>query len=85
MIKVNIHDAKTHLSKYLELVAKGEIIVLCKRDVPVAEIHPISPSRKTKRPVGLAKGKFKVPPEFFLPLPDEIIESFQQYPARTTW
>ena len=76
MIKVNIHDAKTHLSKYLELVAKGEIIVLCKRNVPVAEIHPIAPSRKTKRPVGLAKGKFKVPPEFFLPLPDEIIESF---------
>ena len=76
MIKLNIHDAKTHLSKYLELVAKGEIIVLCKRNVPIAEIHPILPSRKTKRPIGLAQGKFKVPPEFFLPLPNEIIDSF---------
>ena len=76
MIKLNIHDAKTHLSKYLEHVARGEIIVLCKRNVPIAEIHPISPSRKTKRPIGLAKGKFKVPPEFFLPLPDEIIDLF---------
>jgi prevent-host-death family protein len=76
MIKLNIHEAKTHLSKYLERVAKGEIIVLCKRNIPIAEIHPISQGRKTKRPLGLAKGKFKVPPEFFLPLPDEIIESF---------
>ena len=76
MIKLNIHEAKTHLSKYLERVAQGEIIVLCKRNIPIAEIHPISPDRKTKRPLGLARGKFEVPPEFFLPLPDEIIDSF---------
>jgi len=57
MIKLNIHEAKTHLSKYLERVAH-------------------SPGRKAKRPLGLARGKFEVPPEFFLPLPDEIIDSF---------
>jgi len=77
MIKLNIHEAKTHLSKYLDRVAKGEVIVLCKRNVPIAEIHPVSQSRNTKRPLGLARGKFEVPPEFFLPLPDEIIDSFQ--------
>ncbi len=44
MIRVNIHEAKTHLSKYLEKVAEGETIILCKRNVPIAEIRPISTS-----------------------------------------
>ncbi|MBN2033801.1 MAG: type II toxin-antitoxin system Phd/YefM family antitoxin [Deltaproteobacteria bacterium] len=76
MIKINIHEAKTHLSRYLDRLAKGETIVLCKRNVPVAEIRPIRPDRKSRRPVGLAKGKFKVPPEFFEPLPAEIVAPF---------
>ena len=76
MIKLNIHEAKTHLSKYLERVAQGEIIILCKRNIPIAEIRPISQGCQTKRPIGLAKGKFEVPPDFFLPLPDDIIDSF---------
>ena len=46
MIKLNIHEAKTHLSKYLERVAQGEIIALCKRNIPIAEIHPISRAAK---------------------------------------
>jgi antitoxin (DNA-binding transcriptional repressor) of toxin-antitoxin stability system len=76
MIKLNIHEAKTHLSKYLELVAKGETIVLCKRNIPIAEIRSIPQNRKSKRPLGLAKGKFQVPPEFFQPLPDKLTKSF---------
>lgn len=40
MLRVNVHEAKTHLSKYLSLLAKGETILLCKRNVPIAEIRP---------------------------------------------
>ena len=76
MIKLNIHEAKTHLSRYLELVVKGETILLCKRNVPVAEIRPIPIKPKAKRPIGLAKGTFEVPPAFFEPLPDEIVKPF---------
>ena len=76
MIKLNIHEAKTHLSRYLRLLARGETILLCKRNVPIAEIRPLSSGRKTKRPIGLAKGKFKVPPEFFEPLPPDVLASF---------
>jgi antitoxin (DNA-binding transcriptional repressor) of toxin-antitoxin stability system len=43
MIKLNIHEAKTHLSRYLSRLAKGETITLCKRNVPIAEIRPIPP------------------------------------------
>jgi antitoxin (DNA-binding transcriptional repressor) of toxin-antitoxin stability system len=76
MIRLNIHEAKTHLSKYLELVSKGETILLCKRNVPIAEIRSIPKKHKSKRPIGLAQGMFEVPPAFFEPLPDEFVKSF---------
>jgi prevent-host-death family protein len=76
MIKVNIYEAKTHLSRYLERVAEGETIILCKRNVPIAEIRPIPQERKSRRPIGLAKGKFEVPREFHEPLPPDILASF---------
>ncbi|MBW1980036.1 MAG: type II toxin-antitoxin system Phd/YefM family antitoxin [Deltaproteobacteria bacterium] len=76
MIKINIHEAKTHLSRYLGRLAKGETIILCKRNVPIAEIRPLPRERESERPIGLAKGKFRVPPEFFEPLPDEMIAAF---------
>lgn len=76
MIKLNIHEAKTHLSRYLSRLARGESILLCKRNIPIAEIRPLPPYRKGKRPVGLAKGKLKVPPEFFEPLPADLLASF---------
>ena len=76
MIRLNIHEAKTHLSQYLEKLAKGETIILCKRNVPIAEIRPIRPHREYKRPIGLAKGEFEVTPEFFEPLPDEMLDAF---------
>ena len=76
MITLNIHEAKTHLSEYLDNIARGESILLCKRNKPIAEIRPIRAQRTEPRPVGLAKGLFSVPPEFFEPLPDEIMSHF---------
>jgi antitoxin (DNA-binding transcriptional repressor) of toxin-antitoxin stability system len=77
MIRINIHEAKTHLSRYLSRLAKGENILLCKRNVPIAEIRPLPPQKKSKRPIGLAKGQFKIPPEFYEPLPPEVVSAFQ--------
>jgi prevent-host-death family protein len=76
MIRLNIHEVKTHLSRYLDRVIKGERILICRRNVPVAEIRPVITERKSRRPVGLAKGQFQVSPAFFEPLPPEIIASF---------
>jgi antitoxin (DNA-binding transcriptional repressor) of toxin-antitoxin stability system len=76
MIKLNVHEAKTHLSRYLERLERGETIILCRRNIPIAEIRPLPRPRRTKRPIGLAKGKFKVPPGFFEPLPAELIDAF---------
>ena len=76
MIKLNVHEAKTNLSKYLDRLDKGETIILCKRNIPIAEIRPLPKRRNRKRPVGLAKGTFEVPGEFFEPLPPELVDSF---------
>jgi antitoxin (DNA-binding transcriptional repressor) of toxin-antitoxin stability system len=76
MIRLNIHEAKTHLSQYLERLAKGERILLCRRNVPIAEIRPLPRERRTLRPLGLARGGFEVPPSFFEPLPDELTAAF---------
>jgi antitoxin (DNA-binding transcriptional repressor) of toxin-antitoxin stability system len=67
MIRLNIHEAKTHLSRYLENLARGETILLCKRNQPIAEIRPIESRPKEKRPIGLDKGKITIPkPKFLL-------------------
>jgi len=76
MIRLNIHEAKTHLSRYLAKLRQGETILLCKRNIPIAEIRLLPPHRKAKRPIGLAKGKLKVPPDFLEPLPPEFINAF---------
>ncbi len=76
MIRLNIHEAKTHLSRYLAKLKKGETIILCRRNEPIAEIRPLPSPPSRKRSVGLATGRLTVPKEFFEPLPDELIQAF---------
>ncbi len=76
MIEINIHEAKTHLSKYLNRLKPGERIILCKRHVPVAEIQLIEQKQPKKRVIGLAKGELTVPDSFFEPLPKELVDGF---------
>jgi prevent-host-death family protein len=72
MIRINIHEANTHFSRYVKRVLQGESIILCKRNVPIAEIRPLPKTETKPRPIGLAKGLFEIPDEFFEPLPEEL-------------
>ena len=58
MLKVNIHEAKTHLSRYARQVKAGETILLCDRNVPFAEIRPLAESFENgrSRPLGMDAG-----------------------------
>lgn len=76
MIKVNIHQAKTHFSEYLAKLEQGETIVICKRNIPIAEIHPIPAHSTNTRPIGLAKNQFNIPDGFFEPLPNDFLNFF---------
>ena len=77
MIQLNIHDAKTNLSKYLKDLTEDEPILLCKRNVPIAKIVCLKSKSIKKRVVGLAKGDFVVPDDFSDPLPDEMLAAFE--------
>lgn len=76
MVKVNVHEAKTHLSRYLAEVEKGETILVCRRNEPIAEIRPVKQPRVERRPIGLAAGRFEVPESFFEPLPEDLLDAF---------
>ena len=77
MKQVNIHEAKTHFSRLIAAVEQGEEIVVARYGQPIARIVAIRPPAASRKP-GSAKGKFKVPPAFFEPLPDGVIEGFEQ-------
>ena len=77
MLKVNIHEAKANLSKYIAAAGRGEAVVICHRNVPVAELRALPRLPKEPRPIGLHRGKFKIPRSFFEPLPAEIQAAFR--------
>jgi len=77
MLRLNIHEAKTHLSRYLPALEQGETIVLCKRNVPIAEIRPLPKPRTQPRSIGLAADRgVALPREFFEPLPADLLAGF---------
>jgi prevent-host-death family protein len=78
METINVHEAKTHLSEYLARVEAGETLIIARRNRPVARLVPVHPEPPPKppRPMGLAAGKVRVPPAFFDPLDDELLEFF---------
>ena len=76
MIKVNVAEAKVRLSSCLDRVQQGETVIICRRNVPVAELRPIPQSPAVQRPIGIDRG-MKVPDSFFEPLPEDAIEAFE--------
>ena len=75
MLYINIHDAKTNLSKYLEQITdSNSTIVICNNNKPVACLSKYMPLKK--RVLGLWKGKVKIDKDFDK-LPDEFMKYFQ--------
>ena len=73
---INIHEAKTNLSRLVEEVALGNEIIIAKAGKPVARLVPLAPQKSTIR-FDLLKGKVKIPRDFNAPLPAEIIRAFE--------
>jgi antitoxin (DNA-binding transcriptional repressor) of toxin-antitoxin stability system len=77
MIKVNIQDAKTHLSRYLDRVEEGEVVVVCRHNRPVAELRAIQiASVSLPRVPGLLKGLVHWEPAAFAPMTEEELAEF---------
>jgi prevent-host-death family protein len=76
MRTVNIHEAKTHLSRLVEDAAGGEEIVIAKAGRPVARLVPVKATGK-KRKLGFLAGKLRVPDDFDAPLPEDVLAEFE--------
>jgi prevent-host-death family protein len=77
MKTINIHQAKTQLSRIVEEVASGQEVIIAKAGRPVAKLVPLKSSEK-KRQLGLLKGKLTIRGDFDAPLPGAILESFEE-------
>ena len=77
MEQINIHEAKTNLSRLLSRVQTGEEIVIANRGVPVAKLIPYRSDEKKTRTLGAGAGLFTVPDDFNDPLPEEILKAFE--------
>jgi prevent-host-death family protein len=75
MKTVNIHEAKTHLSRLLEGVANGESFVIAKSGKPVAKVTPIL--EKVPKRIGFMKGMGSVPDDFNTMFADDIADMFE--------
>lgn len=75
MERANLHEAKTNLSKLIDLVLKGEEVVICKAGNPVARLVPFR-EKKKKRVPGALKGKITIEKDFDK-LPSDFMEYFK--------
>jgi prevent-host-death family protein len=74
MTEVNIHQAKTQLSRLLQRVASGEVITIANRGVPVARLVPL-PARK-QRQLGVDRERIRIADDFDAPLPESVLSGF---------
>ncbi len=74
-MQVNMHEAKTHLSRLVERVETGEEIVLSRAGKPVARIVAVRPATGSRTP-GALRGRIRIADDFDAPLPDEMAAAF---------
>jgi prevent-host-death family protein len=75
---INIHEAKTHLSRIVEEVAAGAEVIIAKAGRPMAKLVPLQ-SKATAKKLGLLKGKIRVSDDFNAPLPEGVLADFEGY------
>ena len=76
MRTINIHEAKTHLSRIVEEVAGGESVVIAKAGKPIAKIVPLAKDA-SRRTLGILHGKIEISPDFDAELPAAVLDGFE--------
>jgi prevent-host-death family protein len=76
MAEVNVHEAKTHLSRLLQRVAAGEEIIISRAGKPIARLVPIR--QAVTRTFGIDRGLFEIPDDFDAALPPEVLAAFER-------
>ncbi|MCX5866765.1 MAG: type II toxin-antitoxin system Phd/YefM family antitoxin [Proteobacteria bacterium] len=76
-LKINVHEAKTHFSRFLDRVGNGEEIIIAKAGKPIARLLPLHRKAGTRTP-GSARGKVKISEDFDAPLPATVLKEFEK-------
>lgn len=76
MNPINIHLAKTQLSKLIDAAERGEEVIIARAGEPVAKLVALQ-NQSPPRKAGSMKGLFEVPDSFFDPLPEDILDAFE--------
>jgi prevent-host-death family protein len=76
MATVNVHAAKTQLSKLLDQAEAGDEVIIARAGKPVARLVAIAPPKPT-RTLGLLAGKLRLRDDFDAPLPDDVLADFE--------
>jgi prevent-host-death family protein len=75
-MEVNIHEAKTHLSRLLQRVAAGEEVTIARAGTPVARLIAVEAKKNKVRPLGMDRGRIWIADDFDAPLPDDLLKAF---------
>lgn len=73
---VNMHEAKTHLSRLVDEVAAGAEVVIAKAGKPVARLVPLANASRARKP-GYLKGRIRIAADFDAPLPETLLDAFE--------
>lgn len=78
MITVNVHEAKTHLSRLIEQAAKGEPFIIAKAGKPLVKVTALNAVEPVaKKRLGFMAGEISVPDDFNTMFADEIVAMFE--------
>lgn len=74
---MNVHEAKTQLSRLLARVEQGEEVVIARAGKPIARLVPVT-TAPVRRELGGDRGLFQVPDDFDAPLPADVLAGFEE-------
>ena len=74
---INIHEAKTHLSRLVDEVCKGKELILAKAGKPLVKLVPLEQAKPTRTP-GFLKGKIKISADFDAPLSQDWLDGIEK-------
>ena len=78
MLTINIHEAKTHLSRLVEEASQGKSFIIAKAGKPLVKVTPLSEKeQKDEQKLGFMKGELVVPDDFDSMGESEIIQLFE--------
>ena len=75
-MEVNIHEAKTHLSRLLRRALAGEEVTISRAGEPLVRLVVVKKKTPKKRPMGMDRGKIWIADDFDAPLPDDLLKAF---------